>query len=58
MTQGFKLAEATLAVPFDDPRLVFAARYGIALFREVPTMVSIGGGVLEHYPAKWFYSTG
>ncbi len=46
MTQGFKLGEATFVVPFDYLRLVFATLYGIALFSEIPTMVSVAGALI------------
>jgi drug/metabolite transporter (DMT)-like permease len=46
MTHGFKLGEATFVVPFDYLRLVFATLYGIALFREIPTIISITGAAV------------
>ncbi len=46
MTQGFKLGEATFVIPFDYLRLIYAGLYGIALFNEVPAMVSMAGAVV------------
>ncbi len=46
MTQGFKLGEATFVIPFDYLRIIFAGLYGIALFKEVPAMVSIAGAAV------------
>ncbi len=43
MTQGFMLGEATFVVPFDYLRLIYATIFGIALFSETPTFVSIIG---------------
>ena len=46
MTHGFKLGEATFVVPFDYLRLIFATLYGIVLFGEIPTLVSITGAAI------------
>lgn len=46
MTQGFKLGEATFVIPFDYLRLIYAGLLGIALFKEVPAMVSVAGAAV------------
>lgn len=46
MTQGFKMGDATVVVPFDYLRLVYAGLFGLALFSEVPTLVSVIGALV------------
>ncbi len=46
MTQGFMLGEATFVVPFDYLRLIYATIFGIALFSEIPTFISIIGALI------------
>ena len=46
ITHGFGLGEATVTVPFDYLRLVYATVFGIFLFGEFPDVVSIIGALL------------
>lgn len=46
ITHGFGLGEATVTVPFDYLRLVYATLFGVFLFNEFPDSLSIVGALL------------
>jgi drug/metabolite transporter (DMT)-like permease len=46
ITHGFGLGEATVTVPFDYLRLVYATLYGVLLFNEIPGVLSVVGALL------------
>ncbi len=45
MTHGFKMGEASFVVPLDYLRLVYATLFGLALFGEIPTLISVIGAL-------------
>ena len=46
ITHGFTLGEATVTVPFDYMRIVYAGLFGIVLFAEIPSWWSVAGAAL------------
>lgn len=46
ITHGFGLGDATVVVPFDYLRLIYATLYGIFLFGEIPDTLAVVGATL------------
>lgn len=44
--QSLKIADATLVMPFDFTKLIWAAVFGILIFSEVPTIWALAGGAV------------
>ncbi|MEE2760123.1 MAG: DMT family transporter [Pseudomonadota bacterium] len=45
-TQSLKMADATLVMPFDFTKLIWAAVFGFLIFSEIPTVWTLGGGAI------------
>jgi drug/metabolite transporter (DMT)-like permease len=44
--QSLKIADATLVMPFDFTKLIWASVFGILIFSEVPTIWALAGGAV------------
>ena len=53
LTRAFAAADATVVLPFDFTRLIFAAALGYILFNEFPSLWTWGGGVLIFIAVLW-----
>ena len=46
MSRGFSAADASIMLPMDYTRLIFAALFGFVLFSEIPSIYTALGGLL------------
>tara|TARA_R110000787_G_scaffold46459_6_gene112727 strand:+ start:215 stop:1102 length:888 start_codon:yes stop_codon:yes gene_type:complete len=53
LTRAFAAADATVVLPFDFTRLIFAAALGYILFNEFPSLWTWAGGVLIFIAVLW-----
>lgn len=53
LTRAFAAADATIVLPFDFTRLIFAAALGYILFDEFPSLWTWAGGVLIFTAVLW-----
>ena len=53
LTRAFAAADATVVLPFDFTRLIFAAALGYILFDEFPSLWTWAGGVLIFAAVLW-----
>ena len=51
--QSLKEADATLVMPFDFTKLIWASLFGFLVFSEIPTVWTIGGGVVIFASASY-----
>ncbi|MBL6864058.1 MAG: hypothetical protein ISQ90_04650 [Rhodospirillales bacterium] len=46
LTQSLKIADASLVMPFDFIKLIWASIFGFLVFSEIPTVCALVGGVI------------
>jgi drug/metabolite transporter (DMT)-like permease len=51
--QALKFADASLIMPFDFTKLIWASLFGIVIFSEVPTLWTLAGGALIFASASY-----
>mgnify|MGYP003329606608 FL=1 len=51
--QSLKEADATLVMPFDFTKLIWASLFGFLVFTEIPTVWTIAGGVVIFASASY-----